>query len=47
MLKQKQWRYIKTERKMGSVTVGGTMDRKSGFREYGVKTFHFEYLETN
>lgn len=44
MQKQKEWRYIKTERLMGKRNHGCNMDRMGGFREYGVKTFHFEYV---
>ena len=47
MLKQKQWQYIKTERLMGKLKRGGTMDRNTGFREYGVKTHHFVYTGNN
>jgi hypothetical protein len=28
---------------MGKMKTGVSMDRKAGFREYGVKTYHFEY----
>lgn len=44
MIKQKEWKYLRTERTMGKMSVGGNMDRKTGFRDGGVKTFHFEYL---
>lgn len=44
MIKQKQWRFIETKRLMGAMKTGGNMDRRSGFREAGVKTYHFEYI---
>lgn len=44
MKKQSQWKFLKTERLMGKMKTGGNMDRKSGFREQGIKTFHFEYI---
>jgi integrase/recombinase XerD len=43
MIKQKEWRYLDTKRLMGKMHTGGNMDRKGGFREGGVKTYHFEY----
>lgn len=44
MSRQKEWRYLKTERLMGKMKTGGGMERKGGFREYGIKTYHFEYI---
>lgn len=44
MAKQKQWAFLGTKRTMGKLPTGGNMIRKAGFREYGVKTFHFEYI---
>ncbi len=44
MKKQKVWEHIETRREMGKIAVGGTMDRRSGFRECGAKTYHFEYV---
>lgn len=44
MSKQKEWKYLGTKRIMGKMKFGGNMDRKSGFREGGIKTFHFEYI---
>lgn len=29
---------------MGKMPTGGNMDRQSGFREYGIKTYQFEYI---
>lgn len=46
MIKQKEWRYIGTKRLMGSMQHGGNMDRTSGFREGGIKTYHFEWKKT-
>lgn len=43
LMKSTKWKYLLTKRVMGSLPRGGTMDRKSGFREGGIKTFHFEY----
>lgn len=44
MIKQKQWEFLGEKRLMGSMRIGGNMDRKTGFREHGVKTYHFEYI---
>lgn len=44
MIKQKEWKYIGTKRLMGKMKAGGKMDRQSGFREGGIKTFHFDYI---
>lgn len=44
MIKQNEWRHLKTERLMGKMKTGGNMDRKTGFREGGIKTYHFEYI---
>lgn len=44
MLKQPQWKFIKEMRTMGQMTSGGSMLRKQGFRDKGIKTFHFEYI---
>lgn len=44
MKKQKCWRYVGEERIMGKQRVGGNMDRKTGFREKGVRTFNFIYV---
>jgi hypothetical protein len=43
MVKQKEWKYLETKRVMGKMQHGGTMERKGGFREGGIKTYHFEY----
>tara|TARA_R110000796_G_scaffold249822_1_gene378055 strand:- start:153 stop:1268 length:1116 start_codon:yes stop_codon:yes gene_type:complete len=43
MVRQKEWKYLGFKRTMGSIKKGGNMIRKAGFREKGVKTFHFEF----
>lgn len=47
MIKQQEWIFTGTQRQMGKQSVGGKMDRRSGFREKGVRTFHFEYRGHN
>lgn len=44
MQKQKEWIYLGTKRLMGKMKHGGNMERTGGFREGGIKTFHFEYI---
>ena len=44
MIKQSCWKYLQTKRLMGKMKNGKTMERKTGFREYGIKTYHFEYI---
>lgn len=44
MIKQQEWKYLGTKRLMGSMKSGDRMDRKSGFRENGIKTYHFEWI---
>lgn len=43
MIKQGDWKFLGAKTLMGKMKRGGNMDRKGGFREYGVKTYHFEY----
>ncbi|MBP6660911.1 MAG: hypothetical protein KA174_09515 [Chitinophagales bacterium] len=43
MIKQKEWVFLGAKTLMGKMKTCGNMDRKAGFREYGVKTYHFEY----
>lgn len=43
MIKQDCWKYLGEKRLMGKMQVGGNLLRVKGFREYGVKTFHFEF----
>jgi ABC-type ATPase with predicted acetyltransferase domain len=44
MIKQKQWRFLGETRLMGKMKKGGNMDRKSGVRDCGVKSYNFEYI---
>jgi ABC-type Mn2+/Zn2+ transport system ATPase subunit len=44
MIKQKEWKFIKAMRTMGELKIGGNMLRRDGFREGGIKTYHFEYV---
>jgi hypothetical protein len=39
-----RWKFLGERRTMGSLNIGGNMDRKTGFRQGGVRTFHFEYV---
>ena len=43
MIKDKNWKYLGTKRLMGKMNVGGNMIRRAGFREKGIKTYHFEW----
>lgn len=43
-IKSQEWKHTKTERKLDRMNYGGAMERKTGFREYGVTTYHFEYI---
>ena len=45
MIKQTKWKFLGENRLMGKMKTGGNMDRQSGFREKGVKTFNFEYVK--
>jgi len=44
LIKQNNWKYLGEKRLMGKMKHGGTMTRTGGFRECGIKTFHFEYV---
>lgn len=44
MVKQKCWRHLETKRKFNKMNVGTKLDRKEGYRDGGIKTFHFEYI---
>lgn len=46
LIKSKKWKFLKEQQVMGKLPTGGNMDRQTGFREYGIKTFHFEYYGT-
>ena len=43
MIKQKCWKFIGEKMLFGKMKTGGNMDRKGGFRENGIKTYHYEY----
>lgn len=43
MIKQPCWKFLGEKRLMGKMKKGSTMDRQSGFREGGIRTFNFEY----
>lgn len=43
LIKNKNWRLNSVKRQIGKTSVGGTMMRKSGFRE-NIKTYCFEYV---
>lgn len=45
MIKQKCWKFLGEKRLMGSIKTGGNMIRRGGFREHGIKTFHFEFTD--
>ena len=44
MKKQPQWKFLGEKRLMGKMKTGGNMIRRGGFREAGVRTFNFEYI---
>lgn len=50
MIKQKEWIFLGAKRLMGKMPVGGIgrggieRNGKGGFREYGIKTYHFEFI---
>lgn len=44
MIKDKNWKLLEIKRLMGRMKTGRNMLRKSGFREKGIKTYHFEYI---
>jgi hypothetical protein len=43
-IKDPAWKFLSEKRVMGILQKGGTMDRQSGFREGGIKTYQFEYI---
>lgn len=47
MIKQKQWIFLGQKRLMGKMKTGGSFSRgaqkNTGFREGGIKTYHFEF----
>lgn len=44
MRKQTEWKFISENRLMGKMKTGGSLQRTSGFREFGIKTYCFEYI---
>lgn len=44
MIKQSCWKFLGQKRLMGSMPKSKTMDRMGGFREHGIKTYHFEFV---
>jgi len=44
MIKQPEWKFLGEKRLFKKMNVGGNMDRQSGFRENGMRTFSFEYI---
>lgn len=44
MIKQSCWKFLGQKRLMGYMKTGGSMDRQTGFREQGIKTYHFEFV---
>jgi GNAT superfamily N-acetyltransferase len=47
MIKQSCWRYLGTKRLMGKMKYGSSIKKNSGWREYGIKTYHFEFIGSN
>jgi len=47
MIKQKCWKFLGEFRKQGMYVRSGSMGRQKGFREAGIKTFHFEFNLVN
>jgi hypothetical protein len=45
MIKQKEWKFIGQKRLMGLMKKGGSMERQGGFREGGIKTYSFEFVD--
>lgn len=43
MIKQSCWRFLGEKRLMGKMKYGDNVGRNGGFREGGVRTFHFEF----
>lgn len=44
MIKQTNWRFLGEKIQLGKLQTGRNLMRQKGFREYGIKTFHFEYI---
>lgn len=47
MIKQQCWKFLGEKRLFGKMAKGESMLRQGGFREEGIKTFHFEYVRQN
>jgi len=45
MIKQKEWIFLGENRLMGKMKTGGNMIRRGGFRENGVKTYNFAFVQ--
>lgn len=43
MIKQKEWKFLGEKRVFGEVTAGN-IDRKKGYRDGGIKTYHFVFV---
>lgn len=44
LIRDKNWIFLGEKRLMGKMQTGELMDRKTGFREMGIKTYSFEYI---
>jgi ABC-type lipoprotein export system ATPase subunit len=44
LIKDTQWKFLGEHRRFGKMTKGGKMERYSGFREGGIKSYHFEFV---
>ena len=47
MKRQKEWIFTGAKRQMARYKIGGNMKRNAGFREAGVKTYHFTFIGQN
>lgn len=43
MIKQKEWKFLGAKRLMGTMSKGKNT-RQTGYREQGIKTYHFEFI---
>jgi hypothetical protein len=44
MIKDGLWKFMGEKRLMGAMKTGENMTRRAGFREHGIKTYHFEFI---
>lgn len=44
MIRDSKWKFLGAKRLLGKMKTGGGMLRTKGFRQYGIRTFHFEYI---